>query len=113
MRCYNCNSETDLKEWKFPKRLIACKTCSEYFRKCMVCRYDVDLNVIGYEIISEDKILCEQVVCADCMKDGNVPKDYYERNKLSDDQRAIKFENKVKQLRRDGKVFTKPRNKRK
>ena len=98
MQCYNCDETTDLKEWKFPERIVACKACAEYFRKCMVCMsYDVDLNVTGYEIVSDDKILCEKVVCEACIRDGNLPKDYYNKNKLSENQIATKIENKLKQ----------------
>lgn len=80
MKCYNCESTTELKEWKFPgSKKMSCKVCSEYFRKCMIgCDYDVDLNDYDtrYEILSEDKILCDKVVCYHCVRDGNLPKEY-------------------------------------
>ena len=82
MKCYNCESTTELKEWKFPgSKKMCCKKCSEYFRKCMICSYDVDLNDYDthYEIVSDDKILCEKVVCEACIRDGNLPKDYYDQ----------------------------------
>ena len=93
MQCYNCDETTDLKEWRFPEKMISCKNCSEYFRKCSTrgCSMDVDLNVTGYEIISDDKILCEKVVCDACVRDGNLPKDYYDKNKLSENHIAARL----------------------
>ena len=101
MQCYNCDGTTDLKEWCFPEKMISCKKCSEYFRKCSTraCSMDVDLNVTGYAIISDDKILCDKVVCYYCVKDGNLPKEL-ENQKI---KKNVKLENKLKKTYRKKK----------
>ena len=95
MQCYNCDETTDLKEWKFPEKIVACKACCEYFRKCSTrgCSVDVDLNVTGY------KILCEKVVCYYCVKDGNLPKQL-ENQKI---KKNVKLEDKLKKTYRKKK----------
>jgi hypothetical protein len=106
MKCYNCESTSELKEWKFSgSKKTACKDCSEYFRDCCMCRRSVDMNdwLTDYEIVSEDKILCEKVVCEYCSKQGNLPREYYEKNKLSETQIAAKVENKRTHIRIENK----------
>ena len=90
MQCYNCDGTTDLKEWCFPEK----KKCST-----RGCSMDVDLNVTGYEIISDDKILCEKVVCYYCVKDGNLPKQL-ENQKI---KKNVKLEDKLKKTYRKKK----------
>ena len=104
MQCYNCDSTTGLKEWKFPgSKKLSCKECSAYFRKCMICSFDVDLNDYDthYEILSEDKIVCDKVICYWCVKDGNMPKEYV--NKRSETKKNVKLEDKLKKTYRKKK----------
>ena len=107
MKCYNCERTADLKEWNLPgPNILACKECSQYFRNCMLCSMSVDLNDYDthYEILGEDKILCDKVICYWCVKDGNLPKEYV--NKQSE-TKNIKLENELKKTVRKKKITKK------